>query len=532
MFSGIGVKNVRCFANDTFRFELSPLTVFCGTNSSGKSTALKVLPLLKQTQANRVISAANGGHLRLTGPQVDLGDYSSLVSGNDTSKKIEISLTLDDFIDLSAFERQLTALPRFSDTLAEIKSQRLDPGETLDFYELGAKFTFEPQVASEADEDRPSQPCKTVLREAQFVMEVNGVPLTKWYLKKSEQLSKKIGLKSAYVIFIEREFYQVFSFDKQPFKELLTKKSLVGFGCHLAGIMPMLIEARPAKSTDSEQKMMVSLPPIIQTAMEDFAAALENTHYIGPLRAPAKRYYVANMDATPELDSTGEFLPYILRDRLDSKVRCCLPKELQAIESVPLGQALNEWVYYLRTGETKVPPCSEVAPVFHKSVFGEISIQGLKSLHGLIDSGFGYSQLLPVLVRGLVTGVGGTLLVEQPELHLHPSVQIRMADFLLSIARAGKQVIVETHSEHLVNALRVRVAEDEEEDGLHDIIRIHYLGNGPENALVVHDLSVQEDGTVPAWPREFFGEALELSSRLLKAQKKRRIKAQERKVSE
>jgi predicted ATPase len=203
-------------------------------------------------------------------------------------------------------------------------------------------------------------------------------------------------------------------------------------------------------------------------------------------------------------------------------VQCCLPENLEKVEKITLGKALNYWLHFLRTGDRKAPAESEFSPTFHKSVLGEISIRGLSSMHGLIDSGFGYSQLLPILVRGLVARGNGTLLVEQPELHLHPSVQIRLADFFAGLCRAGRQVIVETHSEHLVNAFRVLVAESKEGSDLHDVIKIHYIGANEGQRPHCYDLSVQPDGTVPAWPREFFGEALALSSRLLKAQKRRR----------
>lgn len=71
----------------------------------------------------------------------------------------------------------------------------------------------------------------------------------------------------------------------------------------------------------------------------------------------------------------------------------------------------------------------------------------------------------------------GTLLVlEQPELHLHPKLQQDLADFLLACARSGRQLVIESHSEHLVNRLRYRVAQDETDDTL-ELIRLVFAEN-------------------------------------------------------
>ena len=78
----------------------------------------------------------------------------------------------------------------------------------------------------------------------------------------------------------------------------------------------------------------------------------------------------------------------------------------------------------------------------------------------LTSVGVGVSQLLPVIVLCLLAKPGQVVILEQPELHLHPLMQQKLADFLLACTRSGRQIIVETHSEHLVNRLRLRVAED------------------------------------------------------------------------
>jgi predicted ATPase len=186
-------------------------------------------------------------------------------------------------------------------------------------------------------------------------------------------------------------------------------------------------------------------------------------------------------------------------------------------------------MYYLRTGE-----CSEVDP---EKDLHEIDVTSMKDVllefavktfggeaHGLADSGFGYSQILPIVVRGLIAQVGSTIMVEQPELHLNPAIQVRLAEFLMSLVVAGKRVLIETHSEHIVNSIRVLSAEDPTNQfaGKCKVVYVNTESGKPQ----LRQLEIQPDGTIPEWPRQFFGEALTLSARLLKAQNRKSEKVQ------
>ena len=68
--------------------------------------------------------------------------------------------------------------------------------------------------------------------------------------------------------------------------------------------------------------------------------------------------------------------------------------------------------------------------------------------------GFGISQVLPIIVEGLLMDTDGTLILEQPEIHLHPKVQSLLFDFLYSLVIQGKNVIIETHSDHFITRMR------------------------------------------------------------------------------
>src|SRR5690606_17010608 len=80
----------------------------------------------------------------------------------------------------------------------------------------------------------------------------------------------------------------------------------------------------------------------------------------------------------------------------------------------------------------------------------------------ITDVGFGVSQILPVLVLCFYAPEGSTLILEQPEIHLHPRIQAGLADvFIDAIKRRGVQIILESHSEHLLRRLQRRIAEEQ-----------------------------------------------------------------------
>ena len=96
------------------------------------------------------------------------------------------------------------------------------------------------------------------------------------------------------------------------------------------------------------------------------------------------------------------------------------------------------------------------------------------------NAGFGISYALPIVVAALRAAAGGLLLVENPEAHLHPAGQSRIGGFLARVAADGVQVFVETHSDHVLNGIRVAVA-----DGSAALL--------PEQAAI-HFFRVEDDG--------------------------------------
>lgn len=126
--------------------------------------------------------------------------------------------------------------------------------------------------------------------------------------------------------------------------------------------------------------------------------------------------------------------------------------------------------------------------------------------------GFGLSYALPIVVAGLTSPPGGVLIVENPEAHLHPVGQSSMGRFLARVASAGTQVLVETHSDHVLDGVRRAVAADRVLSA--EAVAVHYFGRAPEPVA----LAIDERGAMSGWPAGFFDQTERDLAELARAQ--------------
>jgi predicted ATPase len=122
----------------------------------------------------------------------------------------------------------------------------------------------------------------------------------------------------------------------------------------------------------------------------------------------------------------------------------------------------------------------------------------------LTDVGFGVSQVLPVIVLLYYVPEGSTVILEQPEIHLHPSAQSVLADLILNVSEHRDiQVIIETHSEHLLLRLQRRVAEKEFDS---DNVALYY-SEAVEAQSTLTKIEIDDLGQLSQWPENFMGDA-------------------------
>lgn len=245
---------------------------------------------------------------------------------------------------------------------------------------------------------------------------------------------------------------------------------------------------------------------VLQQATSETVALFQQVRYLGPLRAKPQVNYspgLGQVDLGPE----GEYSAAILHSNAQRRVLVPLPTG--GYRPMALGEGLNLWLEELGLASS-----AQAKDKGRSGIGLYVQPVGRTQSVDLTSVGVGVSQALPVVLLCLIAPPESIILLEQPELHLHPDMQLRLADFLLACVRSGRQIVFETHSEHLVNRLRRRVAEDESASTA-EAIRLLFA-NQSDGATVYSVSDINEVGGLSTdWPKGFLDVAADESTRLL-----------------
>jgi len=234
-----------------------------------------------------------------------------------------------------------------------------------------------------------------------------------------------------------------------------------------------------------------------------FERSVRKVNYLGPLRPEPQSSYIWSGGSPTGVGRRGELAIQALLAR-QGRYR---------------SMRVADWLSKLRLIESfRIVPIAENRETYEvrvKQTAGSAEVL-------LTDVGFGVSQVLPALVLCAYAEEGSTLLIEQPEMHLHPSAQSELADILIEAAKSRKlQIIFESHSEHLLRRIQRRIAEGElpAEDASMYFCHIE-KGESRADAL-----QLTEDGFIKNWPRDFFGDEMGDVAALAEASIRRRRQA-------
>lgn len=222
-------------------------------------------------------------------------------------------------------------------------------------------------------------------------------------------------------------------------------------------------------------------------------------YYLGPLREYPKREYTWTGSDPADMGRRGE------------RVVDALLAARAASTTIPLGQGKKRpslEVYVARwLKKLGLIHGFSVETIATDSNLYRVRVQRTPTSASVLitDVGFGVSQILPALVLCFYVPEGSTIVLEQPEIHLHPSVQAGLADvFIDAVKRRNVQIIFESHSEHLLRRLQRRVAEEEvapESTAL-------YFCQMNDGQSELTPLKVDIFGNIENWPKDFFGDEL------------------------
>lgn len=240
--------------------------------------------------------------------------------------------------------------------------------------------------------------------------------------------------------------------------------------------------------------------------------------YLGPLRDDPKSLYPLSPTADPsDVGLKGEQTAAVLELHKNRLIQYIPSSSFTKAEINPrsvrrsLQVAIVDWLQYL--GIAEQVESKDRGKLGHELT---VSIDGTTQSHDLTHVGVGVSQILPLLVTGLLAEPDTTLIFEQPELHLHPKVQTRLADFFLSMTQLGKQCIIETHSEYLINRIRFRTAAAGQSNPWLEAVKMYFVKK-EDQVSTFREVNINEYGAILDWPEDFFDQSQREAEAILRA---------------
>lgn len=492
----IRLKNYRCFS-DTGEVSLKPLTFLLGANNSGKSSFLKFFPLLKQS-----VGIRRNGIFLWYGNEVDFKDFGNAIkSGED---KMEISWTYDDFrVNEGVLGRRIKNLMKDAIDIPEkirlrlsmtISSQKDIDGK-LDL--LRIEFIDNEILIAIDDEGRIKATVngKNLMKgkiELRYVDSSFLLPRL-YYVTEPEGKS----FLSSYSRLLDND-NKLNRDDLKAFKDFVRYENLV----YLNKSDYLSFFKQIIKSEDMDYEylrfiyLLSNLDDIVETVNYRLQAEAFHLSYVKPLRVMPERYYRYQNYAVDDIESDGQNLAMFLANLSETEVR-----DFQKWTNTNFGFKIytekHEGHIELTIGKTK------------------------KEARNLVDVGFGYTQLLPIITiiwnslrksgrQYYYPRVGSpirTIAIEQPELHLHPRIQSEFAEVLAKVISSlptdtDVRFIIETHSEAIINKIGALVQIDALPREKVNVVIFNGQNEGLEDYVVESEFD--QEGYLTKWPLGFF----------------------------
>jgi len=461
-------------------YELKPLTILSGVNSSGKSSFIQLLLLLKQTL--ELDSTKNP--LFLDGELYQVAAFKDILSEKKIKNKLKIALEFSKKEDLA-----------------------LDTGKRITLFDPYKTFTIKVEVIFD-------------FKKAQVIITDFAVIYILPTGDKKEQFVrfKTIpGKKDKYSIEANNSLFGDELWGQTP------QITDIGY----SSIFPSYYEIteievgagiRKGQKSIKERSATKYFPKItgIKALLNQ---KFQSISYIGPLRELPKDLY-PKRSSKRHVGNQGEFTAQVLENFAAEQIAFLKPllsdDQIRYEESeTTLLKAVKIWMCDIfKIGyDIYAKSQGDAYTIFLKNEGGTVTT--------IKHVGFGISQVLPIVVEGLLLPAAGTLILEQPEIHLHPKVQSLLFDFLYSLVKQGKNIIIETHSDHFITRMRRRIAESSDRDLL-DAVNLTFI-EVHEGEIYFEEIELDEMGTVGYFPGDFIEQSsLELKA-IVQAQMHKRI---------
>ncbi|MBE8577480.1 AAA family ATPase [Vibrio sp. OPT18] len=451
-------------------FDLDNINIISGQNSGGKSSLIHALLFLKQNIEDRHEREA----LKFNKPLLSLGRFEDITSKNHNDGIMKFSFILDreEFVEKSFYVSR-----RVKELLSNI-------GKVIYTVEFESK--------------RQNVGHRTYIRSITISLFDLG--------DKEQQIKYKRTRGEDFTLSFSDNFDQYYIITDDSFDinnaEIKTKISVGDF----------LLSHSHVRVTHNDNNLWLRLP-IVDITTRAISKKFENIYYIGPLRESPKSYYYFEDSGSSLVGTRGEYTPQFLAKHQKDKVEF-YEYESNEITSSSILESTRYWICDFFKLASDISLEKDKNGVLYQV---KLSLPNSNTKVSINNVGFGISQVLPIIVQSMALPEKSILILEQPEIHLHPTVQAKIFDFLHALHKKGISTIVETHSDHLITRMRRRVAESESE--LEKIINLIFVEYSKDNNNTKYSkMSLDELGNFNLWPDGFFDQYDKDVRAILKAQ--------------
>jgi predicted ATPase len=475
LLTEVALTNFKAFRR-TSTVPLAPLTLVYGANSAGKSSVIQSLLLLKQSRTH--------SGLVTQGPIVNVGGFRGIVHGHIVA---DVGISVSYGVLPAWIPQTGTPDPTLERTVEWVFSLNSAGQGCLNRTRL--RFG-EYQLAFTADPDSP-ETASMPLDDALVVFKGVSTGTLLYPFDARQQIDGDDGRQARLLKGREGNARRAW--------RTLESSGVEAFTMRFTGILPggEATVPIPVSATD-EREYGIAASYVNRTARlaggvsAEVDELLDHLVWLGPLRsAPQRVYDRADASVTP---GDGRHVAIYLLDHAS------------VVEQV------NDWL-----GRMEIPYTVDVVPVTAgdaSHLVGDLVALSLVDGRSQVsvtpaDVGFGISQVLPIVVE-LLARRDAVVAIEQPETHLHPRLQARLADLFIDSAQEGgrgNQLIIETHSEHLMLRMQRRIRE-----GTLDarMVSVVYVDQTPDGEAVIKPLRLSDEGEfLDEWPHGFFDERLD-----------------------
>jgi AAA15 family ATPase/GTPase len=493
----IRIKNLHCLA-DTGEIPFKSINILVGANSSGKSSFLRTFPLLKQG-----LNINKRGPVLWQSEDVDFGSFGTSVRKGE--KNIEFHYRIDNYLLCLNIVENNNGIDYINQITIDFLDQKIqinintknefenivinDEVFTKDYKIkiIDGRTDIIPVFLIEDYDDKlgvfkHTKGANTLMKDSEVITYIRKLLKDKISIQTVSGINKLIGFPLCKRIDFLSKIQKI---------ESPKKWNTLVSGWNL--------ETSEFNKLNNRLLLAVSLR-LVEYLNNKLTGFYRNSSYIGPLRATAQRYYRRQNLSLDSIDSQGLNLPMFVNDLGDRE-----KKDLK-------DWLLKNFEFYLSTDFSG----------------GHIAMslinENTNEKFNLADSGFGFSQILPIII--VLWTISATkrnsrkqmgyynvnneiyYAIEQPELHLHPSMQAKLADVFISAINTAKEnnvnlkLVIETHSETIINRIGQRISEKKISKSDVTVSLFQNKPNKSGNNVV--QAAFNEEGFLENWPVGFF----------------------------